>query len=221
LQTLEEYLTREDRGEYRKAPELCGFTEKDYKKHIVDRNYRIILSPQAGNVPLKTLVVVFMRRLEREMGRKLVWVAANHGNTDHHHAHILINGKDLAGQKVFFKKSQVKTLMRESARDICTALIGHRPVWEIAADSERRLTADRWIGLDEEFKKIAIGDFVSISTEKSRKDRMKKRLKHLESLGLAKKTDKKGKIIIYGRIGKRHCDITGGTIRFYRLKRIY
>jgi len=203
LKQINDYLTREGTDRDGGKPELYGSDSEQYKKHIVEKNYRIFLSPQRGDVPLEALTKAFMKRLEHETGKKYYWLGVNHYNTGHPHSHILINGIDQKGKSVFISRDMVKTFMRESARDICTALIGGRSDQDIQADRERQLEASRWTNIDEQLKKIAVENNISLErekTKKERKERLKKRLNYLVSIGLCEKKKKITNCVPTGKI---------------------
>jgi len=156
---LEHYLVREgtdiDGGQAR----LYGSDIDEYRKNMADRNFRIFLSPQSKQVDLKDLAQRFIIKLEYATGYKLHWQGANHYNTAHPHAHLLINGTDRAGKEVEIPRDIVKTFMREYARDICTSQLGSRSLQEIALEKEKELTARRFTRLDEKIKESCGGTF--------------------------------------------------------------
>ncbi|WP_039906820.1 relaxase/mobilization nuclease domain-containing protein, partial [Acetobacter tropicalis] len=58
-----------------------------------------IVSPEdAGQMQdLTAFTRDLMKQIETDLGTKLDWVAVNHFNTGHPHAHIVINGRDDQG----------------------------------------------------------------------------------------------------------------------------
>jgi len=156
---LEKYLVREGTDIGGGHAKLYGTESDEYRKNMVERNFRIFLSPQSGKVDLKALAEKFMLKLQRAAGHKLYWQAANHYNTAHPHAHLLINGMDKAGKQVEIPKDIVKTFMREYARDICTAQLGIRTRKELDIEKEQELTARRYTRLDRRIKELCNGTF--------------------------------------------------------------
>jgi hypothetical protein len=108
---------------------------------------------------LRALAERFVKKLELQTGYKLYWTGANHYNTAHPHAHLLINGVDKNGKEVTLPRDVIKTFMRETARDICTSMLGTRTKEEIAVDRERQLAAPRWTKLDEKIQTLCNGTF--------------------------------------------------------------
>jgi hypothetical protein len=127
----------------------------------------------------------FMLMLEAATGYKFYWQGAKHYNTAHHHAHILINGKDKNGKEVELPRDVVKTFMREYARDICTAQIGNRTNAEIALEKEKELEAQRYTKLDDRIKDLSgDGGRVNLATRLLDRERVLARLENLRKMNL-------------------------------------
>jgi len=154
---LEKYLTREGTDINGGQAKLYGSDIDEYRKNMVDRNFRIFLSPQSDKVNLTELSKKFMEKLQAATGYNLYWQAANHYNTAHPHAHLLINGVDVSGKQVEIPKDIVKTFMREYAQDIYTAQLGNRSREEIAIEKERELSAPRYTRLDDRIRELSEG----------------------------------------------------------------
>ena len=183
---IEKYLVREGTDKEGNAAELYGSDIGEYKKNMVDKNFRIFLSPENGrDVDLTALTKSFVKRLELDTGYKVYWEAANHYNTDHPHSHLIINGKDKNGRDVEFSRDFVKSFMRENARNICTAMVGGRTMQEIAQEKEAALTTNRKITFDQKIKDQMKGTlYVDLDGIKD-KSAYVKRLDHLKKIGLA------------------------------------
>jgi hypothetical protein len=156
---LEKYLVREGTDIDGSRANLYGTDLEEYKANMTGRNFRIFLSPESNNVDLKDLTEKFVKKLEIATGYKLYWQAADHYNTGHHHAHLLINGTDKNGREVQIPRDIVKTFMREYARDICTAQIGSRTREEMEIAKEKELTAQRFTNADKRIKELCSGTF--------------------------------------------------------------
>jgi hypothetical protein len=180
------YLRREGTGKDGGSAELYGTPLHEYHKNMSAKNFRIFLSPQSRDVKLRTLTESFVKRLELQTGHKFYWQAAEHYNTAHPHAHILINGVDRDGNDVTIAPDIVKTYMRETARDLCTAMIGSRTPAELKADMEKQAYADRWTKLDEKLKDVIIGNkiYLEYVDKNSKKNLFINRIEHLQGLGL-------------------------------------
>jgi hypothetical protein len=182
LEQINKYLVREGAGKDGKGAELYGTPEAEYRSHMAAKNFRIFLSPESNKVPLETLTRTFMKKLELQTGKKLYWAAADHHNTAHHHTHILINGVDQNGRDVFISRDLIKTLMRESARDICTSLVGSRNRADMALEKKAALTANRYTYLDERLKEMAVENKVDCGKILKDRERYVSRLDHLRAL---------------------------------------
>jgi hypothetical protein len=187
---------------------------------MVDKNFRIFLSPQNSSVDLTALTKSFVKRLELDTGYKVYWEAANHYNTAHPHAHLIINGIDKNGKDVEFSRDFVKSFMRENARNICTAMVGSRSMREIALEKEAELTANRKIAFDERIKERMNGTLsVDLDGIKDKSSYVK-RLDHLRKIGLAEFTGGKYKLHhkwedILSTIGSYNCFLNArNSLRF-------
>ena len=183
---LKEYLVREGTGIDGGRAELYGTDIDEYRENMVDRNYRIFLSPQSDKVDLEALTKDFVIRLEAATGYKFYWQAANHYNTAHPHAHLLLNGQDQNGKIIKeIPRDIVKTFMREYARDICTSQLGNRTIREIALEKERELEAHRYTRLDARIKDLC-GDSlrVSLAGRVADRERIMTRLENLRKINL-------------------------------------
>jgi len=186
LYQLKEYLVKEGKGIDGGKPELYGTDLEEYQNNMVDTNFRIILSPQSDKIDLKDMTEKFVKTLEQQTGYSFYWQAANHYDTPHPHAHLLINGKDKNGKEITkFPPDFVKTFMREYARNICTAQIGHRTASEIAIEKEKELEASRFTRLDEKLKEMSGETFKIIPNYiYSDRQRVLTRLENLRKLGM-------------------------------------
>jgi len=182
---IKEYLVKEGKGIDGGKPELYGTEFEEYQNNMVERNYRIFLSPQSDKIDLKDLTEKFVKKLEQQTGYSFFWQAANHYDTAHPHAHLLINGKDKNGKEIEIPRDVVKTFMREYARNICTSQIGQRTAGEIAIDKEKELESQRFTKLDETLKKLS-GETFKINPNQIYSDRQRvlTRLENLRKLGM-------------------------------------
>lgn len=64
------------------------------------RQFRFIVSPRDGaRADLTELARQLMRQVEKDTGRRLIWAAVNHYNTDNPHVHIVVRGVDRDGDE--------------------------------------------------------------------------------------------------------------------------
>jgi hypothetical protein len=193
---FEEYLIREGAGVDGGRAELYGTDTDEYKADMADKNFRIFLSPKTNNYDLKNLAKEFIKKLEQQTGYSFYWQAANHYNTAHHHAHLLINGKDKSGREIDIPRDVVKTFMREYARDICTMQAGYRTKQDLALEKEQELEAPRFTKLDEHINELC-GSALSVNTKHiyTDKDRVLTRLECLRKMGMCNYAESSYKFI--------------------------
>lgn len=172
-----------------------GFLERSEK----DRHqFRIIVSPEDGARlgDLKASTRELMARMELDLGRRLDWVAVDHHNTGHPHTHIVVRGRDARMRDVVIARDYLISGLRETAEDLVTRRLGPRRALEIAQARVSEVSQDRWTGLDREIDaglegdRIALGE-ASGSGARFERDLKLQRLRHLESLGLAKRLDER------------------------------
>jgi hypothetical protein len=78
----------------------------------------------------------------------------------------------------------VKTFMRESARDICTSLIGSRTKTDMEQEAKAVLTANQFTSIDEALKAYTAEGKVNLDMVKKNREKYAARLDHLRALGL-------------------------------------
>jgi len=185
LVQLEQYLVREGTGIDGEQASLYGTDSDEYRKNLSDRNFRIFLSPQSNKVDLTDLTKRFIIKLEAATGYKLLWQAANHYNTAHPHAHLLLNGTDKSGKLIEIPKDIVRTFMREYTRDICTSQLGRRSKKELEIEREKELRAPRYTRLDGRIKELCGGTF-KINLSNVTGEEQKRILTRIDSLSKMK-----------------------------------
>jgi type IV secretory pathway VirD2 relaxase len=102
--------------------------------------FRFIVSPEDA-VDLEDLTGFtrdLMRQVEADLGTKLDWVAVNHFNTGHPHAHVIVNGHDELGQDLVINGDYIAQGIRERASELVTLELD--PVTEI--EQQRKLAAE-------------------------------------------------------------------------------
>ena len=197
---LRTYMPQENKDYVKNKPVLFNETEDkvsaqtimDYETRIMDKMFfRFIISPKRQDVPLRILVRLFIKTVEKMTGYQLYWFAAEHHDTLHQHSHVLINGKDKFGRDVHFEKAFFRSEFREILQNICTEMLGMRTDREIELDKEERYRKEWWTRLDLEIKNYShelvgcIDDYPFSVT--SRHPNMHTRLLFLVEKGLAKK----------------------------------
>ena len=175
------YMPQENKDYVEEKPELFGMSQEEYDARKVPLNFKFIISPESQNVDLRELTHSFIKRLEAQTGYSLCWRGAIHKDTEHPHAHVVINGTDLNGKDIFFNRETV-ILMRSMCMNAATMMVGERTKEEIAFSKKNEITANRWTKADsmlEDLSSLRIArDGISPVLEN--------RLSHLASIHLAK-----------------------------------
>jgi type IV secretory pathway VirD2 relaxase len=99
-------------------------------------------------VAFETFVRQFMDQIVRDTGRRLDWLATVHHNTARTHAHILLRGRDLDGQPLYFTKDYRQQGMRYRAMALATKWMGRTQQREQTRDvvRERERRPERTYG---------------------------------------------------------------------------
>jgi type IV secretory pathway VirD2 relaxase len=96
------------------------------------RQFRFIVSPEDGaGLDLKEFTRQLMAQVEKDTGRRLIWAAVNHHNTDNPHVHIVVRGVDRDGDEVRIDGRYIGQEMRWRAQEIVTRELGPRPEHEL------------------------------------------------------------------------------------------
>jgi type IV secretory pathway VirD2 relaxase len=106
-----------------------GFDAHTFRTPIKgeQRQFRFIVSPEDGErLELKAFAREFMRQVEKDTGRLLIWTAVNHYNTDNPHVHIVVRGVDRDGHDVRIDGRYIGQEMRWRAQEILTRELGPR-----------------------------------------------------------------------------------------------
>jgi hypothetical protein len=87
-----------------------GLDSNDLRKAIKELKdsrvvvHKITLAPEINPEDKKQFTREVMEQLGREKGLDLKWMAVEHNNTDHHHIHVVVLGKDKNGTDVRIDK---------------------------------------------------------------------------------------------------------------------
>jgi hypothetical protein len=181
------YMPQENKDYVHDKPELFGMDDEEYDRHKVPLNFKCIISPESQDIDLLTLVESYIKRVENQTGYKLCWQACIHNDTEHRHAHVVINGKDKDGEDVFFNKDTVK-LMRFMCANAATQMIGERTTEQIKLSKNNYIKAKRWTDLDEKIERKATEGCIM---RKNLSQEFECRLAYLSGLHLASLNNEK------------------------------
>lgn len=185
---IRHYMPQEDKEQVTEKPVLFGMSEEEYDEKKVPLNFKCIISPENQSADLEELAKSFIRRVENQTGYSLAWRGAIHSDTEHRHAHVVINGKDKNGKDVFFNRETI-VLMRLMCMNAASTMLGERTKTEIEQARLNAHKANRWTKTDERIESLAGAELKihqsGISAEISN------RLAHLAEIKLAKR-DRQG-----------------------------
>lgn len=161
LKYIQLYMPQVNKEGVEEKKEIFGTPMADYMNNIVPRHFKLIISPESQKIDLKLLSEAFIRHLEKITGYDFYWLGTIHTDTEHHHAHLAINGKDKNGKKVRFPKDMIKNTMREFLSNISTNMIGERTKEEIEESKKKLTQAKRWTTFDEQLKEMPDKIFIN------------------------------------------------------------
>ncbi|HXX68678.1 MAG TPA: DUF3363 domain-containing protein [Polyangiaceae bacterium] len=164
--------------------------------------FRFIVSPEdARDLDLTNYVRELMNRVESDLGRSVEWAAVNHFDTDHPHAHVVVRGVCREGRQLRMERAYIARGLCWSAQELATERLGPRLESEIQRTREREVHQERFTSLDRAIERAATERRVDAGSlsERRRGDPepalLLRRLKHLESLGLAEKVAPSGWVL--------------------------
>jgi type IV secretory pathway VirD2 relaxase len=154
--------------------------------------FRFIVSPEdAAELDLTAYVRRFMARAERDLDRTLEWLAVNHFDTDHPHAHIVIRGVDRSGRELQLDRGFISNGLRGIAQEIATQELGPRHDLDVRRVYAREITQERFTSLDRELERRAVDHRIEVRS-RQRPGRIDDstlvaRLEHLEAMRFAER----------------------------------
>jgi type IV secretory pathway VirD2 relaxase len=154
------------------------------------RQFRFIVSPEDGvDVGLTAFTRRLMSQMESDLGRKLVWGAVNHWNTDNPHIHVVVRGLDADGRDLTIDGRYISEGLRGRAQSILTNELGPRTELQIRDQIAREVDQERFTSLDRTLQGCVGPDHTVLETWLPTKDRaswarLVARLARLERMGL-------------------------------------
>ncbi len=158
-------------------------------------HFKIIVSPEDGAQigDLKSYTRELMTQVQRDLGTRLEWVATDHWDTDNPHIHILLRGKDEAGEDLVIAGDYIAHGIRRRAAELATRWLGPRTEREVRDSLTREVEQERWTSLDRTLQQSAQGGTLDLTRLSSAiQDREYRallvgRLQRLGELGLAER----------------------------------
>ncbi len=195
-----DYVERDGTGREGEPSKLYNETELEVDKDAFlergeeDRHqFRVIVSPEDAKElsDLTAYTRDLVGEMERELGTKLDWVAANHYDTGQPHTHLIIRGKRDNGEDLVMPRKYIAHGIRKSAQELVELELG--PVSEIEGRNRaaRMVAQERFTEIDRDIDKRADGADVDLSKPLARGEQQwrrhlaRMRMKQLEEMGLA------------------------------------
>ncbi len=124
-------------------------TLESWQKGGDERMFKLIISPEFGErMNLKKHVSDLVRQMEKDLGTKLEWVAVDHHNTDHPHAHVAIRGIDDRGRVLEVSPEYIAQGSRIRAQELATRELGYRSDRDVADALDRQVSQQRFTDID-------------------------------------------------------------------------
>ena len=118
--------------------------------------WKLIVSPEFGDrVDLSRLTRELITQMEKDLGTKLEWVAAEHHNTEHPHVHVVIRGVRDSGEVLRLSREYVQQGIRDIAADLCTRQLGYRTELDGVEAERLEVTEKRFTSIDRRLLKDA------------------------------------------------------------------
>lgn len=113
-------------------------------------HFRFIVSPEdaAELSDLKAFSRDLMAQAEADLGTRLDWVAVDHWNTGQPHVHIIVRGRDEAGQDLVISRDYIGEGLRARAAELVNLELGPRSDLQIRRGLDSQVGAERWTDLD-------------------------------------------------------------------------
>ncbi|MER9203260.1 relaxase/mobilization nuclease and DUF3363 domain-containing protein [Mesorhizobium sp. M0933] len=164
-------------------------------KAFIDRadgdrhQFRFIVAPEDGIEydDLKPLTRRLMAQMEEDLGTRLDWVAVDHFNTGHPHAHIIVRGKDERGENLVIARDYISSGIRERAAELVSLDLGPRTDREIEQRLRQEMERERFTSIDRQLLRMRDheGHVSPASRDTFRQTLHQGRLRKLERMGLA------------------------------------
>jgi len=169
--------------------------EAFHERGMDDRHqFRVIVSPEDGKElgDLRSYTRNVMAQMERDLGTKLDWVAANHYDTANPHSHVVIRGVTETGSTLIIPRDYISHGIREAAEHIATLELGPTTQIDVAKKLALSVRHDRFTSIDRDLLAKAQNQIVDLSKlpldGSDWSQRFEKwRVKYLSSLGLTEK----------------------------------
>jgi hypothetical protein len=89
-----------------------------------------------------------MEHMEKDLGTDLEWMAVEHHNTEHPHAHVVVRGLRSNGAALRMSREYIQQGIRSVAENLCTKQLGYRTELDAAEAERREISESRFTSLD-------------------------------------------------------------------------
>jgi type IV secretory pathway VirD2 relaxase len=151
--------------------------------------FRLIVSPEDGRAlgDLKPFVRDLIAQAERDLGARLEWVAADHYDTDHPHAHVVVRGRTDLGEDLVIPRPYITHGLRRRAGELVTRELGPETAVEAYGKLIREEGQERFTRLDRRLLAAARGNVLALDESAGDGPILAARLRRLERMGLARR----------------------------------
>jgi len=162
--------------------------------------FRFIVSAEDGAElsDLRTTTRDLMKQMEADLDTQLDWIAVDHHNTGHPHAHIILRGVTDDGKTLNIAGDYIAHGVRERASEVFTLELGRQTEQEVSRSLEREVDADRFTRLDRMLiaEQANRSEFADLRPDKDMLEILRQnralliqRARKLERLGLASEVE--------------------------------
>jgi hypothetical protein len=156
------------------------------------RQFRLIVSPEDADQmkDLTRFTREFMSQVEKDLGRRLDWVAANHHDTAQPHVHIVIRGGSTRNGELLIDRKYITQGFRARAQELVTRELGQRRLREMAAAKSNEAEREALTAIDHDIARSLVDERYTPESVRSGLSRfdgavLKRRLRFMETLDLA------------------------------------
>ncbi|ADM10542.1 hypothetical protein PB2503_12509 [Parvularcula bermudensis HTCC2503] len=160
------------------------------------RQFRLIVSPEDADQmkDLTRFTREFISQVEKDLGRRLDWVAANHHDTGQPHVHIVIRGGNTRNGELLIDRKYITRGFRARAQELVTRELGQRRLREMAAARSNEAEREALTAIDHDIAaRLSDGRYTPESERGglSRFDGalVNRRLRFLRTLDLARRRE--------------------------------
>ena len=156
------------------------------------RQFRLIVSPEDAErmKDLTRFTREFMSQVEKDLGRRLDWVAANHHDTAQPHVHIVIRGGNTRNGELLIDRKYISHGFRARAQELVSLELGQRRLREMAAARSNDAEREALTAIDHDIARSLTDGRYTPESERGGLSRfdgavVKRRLRFLRTLDLA------------------------------------